>query len=50
MVSTMSQSPSRLLSKAAVLSLGTELTRGELLNSNARWLAERLVVLGFTVV
>lgn len=34
---------------AAVLSIGTELTRGELLNSNATWLAERLTTLGFTV-
>lgn len=47
----MSQSPSRpRLSKAAVLSIGTELTRGELLNGNARWLADRLVELGFNVV
>jgi nicotinamide-nucleotide amidase len=38
------------MSKAAILSIGTELTRGELLNSNARWLADRLVGLGFTVV
>lgn len=38
------------MSKAAILSIGTELTRGELLNSNARWLADRLVALGFTVV
>jgi nicotinamide-nucleotide amidase len=38
------------MSKAAILSIGTELTRGELLNSNARWLADRLVELGFTVV
>jgi nicotinamide-nucleotide amidase len=35
---------------AAVLSIGTELTRGELVNGNARWLGERLVELGFTVV
>lgn len=34
---------------AAILSIGTELTRGELLNSNARWLAERLTALGFEV-
>ena len=38
------------MSVAAVLSIGTELTRGELLNGNARWLADRLVELGFTVV
>jgi len=38
------------MSKAAILSIGTELTRGELLNSNAHWLADRLVALGFTVV
>lgn len=38
------------MSVAAVLSIGTELTRGELVNGNARWLAERLVDLGFTVV
>jgi nicotinamide-nucleotide amidase len=51
MVSTMSQSPSRpRLSTAVVLSIGTELTRGELLNGNARWLADRLVGLGFNVV
>lgn len=35
---------------AAVLSIGTELTRGELVNSNAAWLAEQLTALGFTVV
>jgi nicotinamide-nucleotide amidase len=34
---------------AAVLSIGTELTRGELVNSNAAWLAEQLTTLGFTV-
>src|SRR5689334_13060201 len=34
---------------AAVLSIGTELTRGELVNTNACWLAERLTELGFTV-
>lgn len=36
--------------KAAVLSIGTELTRGELVNSNAAWLAEQLTTLGFEVV
>jgi len=35
--------------KAAVLSIGTELTRGELINSNAAWLAEQLTELGFRV-
>ena len=33
----------------AVLSIGTELTRGELVNSNAAWLAEQLTTLGFEV-
>lgn len=33
----------------ALLSIGTELTRGELVNSNAPWLAERLVELGYEV-
>jgi nicotinamide-nucleotide amidase len=36
--------------KAAILSIGTELTRGELANGNARWLGERLTDLGFEVV
>ncbi len=35
---------------AAVLSIGTELTRGELVNTNATWLAERLTELGMDVV
>ncbi len=35
--------------KAAVLSIGTELTRGELINSNAAWLSEQLTALGFEV-
>lgn len=35
---------------AAVLSIGTELTRGELVNTNAAWLGERLTGLGFEVV
>lgn len=35
---------------AAVLSIGTELTRGELLNSNAQWLGEQLTDLGFSVI
>ncbi len=35
--------------RAAVLSIGTELTRGELTNTNASWLAERLTGLGLEV-
>jgi nicotinamide-nucleotide amidase len=35
---------------AAILSTGTELTRGELVNTNASWLAEALTELGFDVV
>ncbi len=35
---------------AAILSIGTELTRGELTNSNASWLGEELTRLGFDVV
>lgn len=35
---------------AAVLSIGTELTRGELVNTNATWLGEELTELGFDVV
>jgi nicotinamide-nucleotide amidase len=35
---------------AAVISIGTELTRGELVNSNAAWLGEELTKLGFDVV
>jgi nicotinamide-nucleotide amidase len=34
---------------AAVLSTGTELTRGELVNTNAAWLADALTTLGFDV-
>jgi nicotinamide-nucleotide amidase len=34
----------------AVLSIGTELTRGELVNANAAWLAAELTSLGFEVV
>lgn len=34
---------------AALLSIGTELTRGELTNTNARWLAEQLTSVGFVV-
>jgi nicotinamide-nucleotide amidase len=33
----------------AILCSGTELTRGELVNTNATWLAERLTALGFEV-
>ncbi|MBI4702273.1 MAG: CinA family nicotinamide mononucleotide deamidase-related protein [Deltaproteobacteria bacterium] len=33
----------------ALLSIGTELLRGEVANSNATWLAEELTLLGFTV-
>ena len=36
--------------RAAVLNIGTELTRGELVNSNAAWLSERLTALGFEVI
>jgi len=35
---------------AAVLSIGTELTRGELVNTNAAWLGEELTKLGFDVL
>ncbi|HXK17940.1 MAG TPA: molybdopterin-binding protein, partial [Polyangiaceae bacterium] len=34
---------------AAVLCIGTELTRGELVNSNATWLAESLTAIGLEV-
>lgn len=34
---------------AAVLCIGTELTRGELQNSNATWLSEALTTIGFEV-
>lgn len=36
--------------KAAVLSIGTELTRGEIVNTNASWLCEELTTLGGTVL
>jgi nicotinamide-nucleotide amidase len=36
--------------KVAVLSIGTELTRGELVNTNAAWLSAALTNLGFEVV
>jgi len=35
--------------RAAVFSIGTEITRGELLNTNANWLAAKLTDLGFEV-
>ena len=35
---------------AAVLCIGTELTRGELVNSNAAWLAEALTTIGHEVL
>jgi nicotinamide-nucleotide amidase len=35
---------------AAVLTIGTELTRGELVDTNAVWLAAQLTALGFEVV
>jgi nicotinamide-nucleotide amidase len=34
---------------AAILSIGTELTRGEIVNTNASWLAGELTALGFDV-
>ncbi len=33
----------------ALLSIGTELTRGEIINTNATWLAAELTAAGFTV-
>lgn len=36
--------------KAAVLAIGTELTRGELCDSNTHWLSEQLTALGVEVV
>ncbi len=38
------------MSAAAVLSIGTELTRGELVNTNAAWLSEQLTLLGCEVL
>ncbi len=35
--------------KASILSIGTELTRGEIADTNAPWLAQRLTALGFEV-
>src|SRR5690242_17020770 len=43
------QNPSRELMPASVLSIGTELTRGEIDNTNASWLAERLTAIGLEV-
>jgi nicotinamide-nucleotide amidase len=37
------------LAVARVLSIGTELTRGEIDNTNARWMSERLTALGLDV-
>jgi nicotinamide-nucleotide amidase len=37
------------LAKARVFSIGTELTRGEITNTNATWLAERLTAIGLDV-
>jgi nicotinamide-nucleotide amidase len=34
---------------AAILCIGTELTRGEILNTNASWLATKLTAMGFEV-
>jgi competence/damage-inducible protein CinA-like protein len=36
--------------RAAILCIGTELTRGELVNGNAAWLSERLTDLGIEVI
>jgi nicotinamide-nucleotide amidase len=36
--------------RAAILCIGTELTRGELVNGNAAWLSERLTALGIEVI
>jgi competence/damage-inducible protein CinA-like protein len=38
------------LARARVFSIGTELTRGEINNTNAAWLAERLTAIGLDVV
>lgn len=38
-----------VLARARILSIGTELTRGEIQNANATWLAERLTAIGFDV-
>jgi nicotinamide-nucleotide amidase len=36
--------------QAAILAIGTELTRGELVNGNAAWLSDRLTALGIEVI
>jgi nicotinamide-nucleotide amidase len=38
------------LARARIFSIGTELTRGEINNTNAAWLAERLTAIGLDVV
>lgn len=38
------------MTRAAIFATGTELTRGELVNTNAQWLSEQLTTLGFEVV
>ncbi len=38
------------LPRAALLAIGTELTRGEIVNANGAWLAERLTTLGVDVI
>lgn len=42
--------PAEAPGTAAVLSIGTELTRGELINTNAAWLGAALTELGFEVI
>ncbi len=37
------------LARARIFSIGTELTRGEINNTNATWLAERLTAIGLDV-
>lgn len=39
-----------LSSKASILAIGTEITSGEINNTNVKWFAERLEALGFDVV
>src|SRR5262245_41253632 len=41
--------PVRVLARAHVFSIGTELTRGEIDNTNSTWLAERLTAIGLEV-
>jgi len=38
------------LKSAAILSIGTEITRGEIVDTNTQWLSEQLTLLGFDVV